>query len=421
MRVLLFRYGIRKENFGPLDDLAAIEPPIWMLAKRSQLTSAGHQVYMIDNELDGLSREDLARFITDNTIEEVQIWPTGNHPSAYIHQREGVDALLAYIQTLGVRAEIMYKLDFNPTQVSFDWDLVSLQSYRAHNWHCWGGLPRTPYATLFTSIGCPFNCKFCSIKDFYGLRYAPRDIVPIVKDLEAFVRQGVRNIKMMDELFFWDRYGQFEYLCDHIAEYNKGIKGLNIWAYARIDTINKRMLKSASKAGVRWIGLGIESGNEKIRKSVSKGNFTNQEVKDICQMIRDQGMFIGGNFMFGFPEDSLETMQETLDFALDLKCEFTNLYTTMAYPGSQLYDLAQDNQWELPPSWIGYSQYAYECFPLRTRYLDNKQVLKFRDGAFDYFYSDPDYREHMKRQFGQSVLAELDTMIAVKLKRKLLE
>jgi radical SAM superfamily enzyme YgiQ (UPF0313 family) len=181
------------------------------------------------------------------------------------------------------------------------------------------------------------------------------------------------------------------------------------------------MLKYASKAGVRWIGLGIESGNEKIRKSVSKGNFTNQEVKDICQMIRDQGMFIGGNFMFGFPEDSLETMQETLDFALDLKCEFTNLYTTMAYPGSQLYDLAQDNQWELPPSWIGYSQYAYECFPLRTRYLDNKQVLKFRDGAFDYFYSDPDYREHMKRQFGQSVLAELDTMIAVKLKRKLLE
>ena len=116
-------------------------------------------------------------------------------------------------------------------------------------------------------------------------------------------------------------------------------------------------------------------------------------------------------------------MNETLDLALRINSEWVNFYSAMAYPGSQLYPLAQKNKWELPddkggPGWIGYSQHSYDTLPLRTNHLKASEVLDFRDKAFDTYFNSNDYLSMIKNKFGEDTKSHILKMSEHKLKRK---
>jgi hypothetical protein len=114
-------------------------------------------------------------------------------------------------------------------------------------------------------------------------------------------------------------------------------------------------------------------------------------------------------------------MRETLELAIEANCEFANFYCAMAYPGSKLYQMALEQDWNLPATWIGYSQHSYESHPLRTEALTSAEVLKFRDEAFTRYFSNARYLDLVRRRFGEDVLSHVQQMTQVGLKRKLLE
>lgn len=120
-----------------------------------------------------------------------------------------------------------------------------------------------------------------------------------------------------------------ERFCDRVIE--RGLD-MNFWSYARVDTILEALLPKMKKAGLNWLCLGIESANERVCASVNK--MLRRDIVSTVRKIQDHGICIIGNYMFGLPEEDAGTMQETLDLALELNCEFVNFYTVMAYPGS---------------------------------------------------------------------------------------
>jgi hypothetical protein len=139
--------------------------------------------------------------------------------------------------------------------------------------------------------------------------------------------------------------------------------------------------------------------------------------------VRDHGINVGANYIFGLPDDTLASMRETLDMALALNAPWANFYSAMAYPGSQLYPLAKERGWRLPddpggPGWIGYSQHAYDCLPLPTEALSATEVLAFRDAAFEEYFGDASYQDGVRRQFGQPVLDHIRGMLEYKLPRR---
>jgi anaerobic magnesium-protoporphyrin IX monomethyl ester cyclase len=152
------------------------------------------------------------------------------------------------------------------------WDLLDMTRYRAHNWHCFGHLEaRAPYASLQTSLGCPFTCSFCCINSPFGtpmLRtWSPDNVIA---QIDRLVRDyGVSNIKIPDEMFVLNRRHVIG-ICDRIIE--RGYR-LNIWAYARVDTVQDEVLAKLARAGFTWLGLGIESGSQHVRDGVEKGRF----------------------------------------------------------------------------------------------------------------------------------------------------
>ncbi|MDO8716343.1 MAG: radical SAM protein [Dehalococcoidales bacterium] len=297
------------------------------------------------------------------------------------------------------------------------WDLLPMDKYRAHNWHCFDNIDqRQPYAVVYTSLGCPFNCSYCNIHALYdgkaGIRF--RSPEKVVEEIGFLVKNyKVRNIKFLDELFAL-KEDRVMRICDLIIQ---GGYDLNIWAYARVDTVNDKMLKRMKQAGINWLAYGFESANADVRRGVSK-KFEEDVVSKAVAMTQAAGIYIIGNYIFGLPDDNQETMRETLDMAKSFNFEYVNFYAAMAYPGSQLYKDAITQGIALPEGWYAYSQYAAETLPLPTKYLSAAEVLRFRDNAFKEYFSNPKYIAMIKGKFGPKVVEHIEGMLKHEIRRK---
>ena len=102
--------------------------------------------------------------------------------------------------------------------------------------------------------------------------------------------------------------------------------------------------RNVKKAGVNWLGLGIENPDNENRRVIHKEGFKEVSVLDQISSIREAGINVGGNYIFGLPFDDNRTMNNTLDFALENPTEMANFYCAMAYPGSPLYTYRREAQ-----------------------------------------------------------------------------
>ena len=310
------------------------------------------------------------------------------------------------------------------------WDLLpSLNNYRTAGWHSWSNnSEKQPFAALYTSLGCPYTCSFCMIniinrtdnsdnissQDSNIFRWWSPEF--IIKQFDYFAEQGVKNVKIADELFVLNP-NHFMKICDLIIERNYNF---NIWAYSRIDTCKPQYLEKLKKAGVNWLGLGIENPSSVIRKEVHKDAFKNVKIIDIINSMRDAGINVAANYIFGLPEETKESLEFTYNFAEETNTEMVNFYSAMAYPGSPLYLESKKNNVLLPKTYSGYSQHSYDTQNLPSKHLSAAEILAFRDKSWDKYHTNPKYLKLLEKKFGLNALNNLKETAKIKLKRKIL-
>lgn len=465
---------------------AAIEPPVWSGLIAEFLRNRGCSVAMLDAEAEGLTCDETADRVADadpvlivymiygqqpsastqcmpagrkvaarvNQLSDRPSLVIGTHASAlaertlrdepytYVCRGEGPYSVLALVEHLKGRRAVteveglvywdgdfvrsndwankIKDLDTELPQQA--WDLLDMKKYRSHNWQGLGNLAaREPYVSIQTSLGCPYRCSFCCINAPFGgsgIRYWSPET--IVKQIDHVVTTyGARTIKIPDEMFVLNKRHVLG-ICDLLIERNYD---LNIWAYARIDTVRPEFLERLRRAGFQWLGIGIESASKYVRDGVVKGKFGNEDVDDTIKRIRDHGINVSANYIFGLPDDTYESMGGTLNMALRLNTEWANFYSAMAYPGSQLYGIAHERGWPLPddpigPGWIGYSQHSYHTLPLPTEHLSPIEVLAFRDRAFEEYFNDSNYHAMLRARFNQAAVDHIKEMTALKLRRR---
>lgn len=316
------------------------------------------------------------------------------------------------------RIQFIKDLDALPVD---GWDLLEDNHYRNHQQFAFEDLSkRDRYGCIMTSLGCPYQCTYCAICRFSGeknIRYKSPERA--IEEVDYWVKKhNVYYLRVYDECFTFNKEHVHRF-CDLLIE--RGYK-LSLWINARTDLVDEELLAKMYKAGVRWIGYGFESGSKKIRGLVKKDQYTVDQIKHCVKITHDAGIYICSNFMFGLPDDDYETMQDSLNLARELCCEHPNFYCTMPYPGSKLYSDCVRDGVELPSSWLGYTQLGYECHPMATKYLTAKEVLAFRDKAFDEFYANNDaYFDNLRQKFGEEPVKLVKKMLGHKLKRRLLE
>ena len=292
----------------------------------------------------------------------------------------------------------------------YAWDLLPFNNrpfdlYRAPMWHAeYNSENRTPYAAIQTSLGCQFGCNFCMINilnrndndeigvagNYSGMRFWSTEF--IIKEFEKLINYGVYTIKITDEMFLLNpKY--YKPLCEKLAEKNSN-DHFKIWAYSRIDTVKRpEILQLVRKAGIKWLCLGIESGDKKVRLEVAKGKFEDVDVRTVVKKIHDADIEVLGNYIFGLPGDNFETMKKTLDLSKELCTSGWNAYAAMALPGSQLYKDAIEKNIKLPESYEGYSFHAYNTIPLPTDELPAYKILEFRDKAYIDYHTAPSFQK----------------------------
>jgi len=234
--------------------------------------------------------------------------------------------------------------------------------------------------------------------------------------MKKLAELGVKTLRISDEMFFLNK----KYYTPILQDLADNEYDFNMWAYTRVDTVRSDALELFKKAGVNWLALGIEAGNQSVRQEVSKGSFKEVNIRDVCRSIQDYGVYLINNYIFGFPEDNFDTMQETLNLALELNSEMANMYPCQALPGSPMYHIAKKNGWKLPESYEGYAFLSYESEPLETNFLSAAEVLKFRDDAWQTYFTNPAYLSLVEQRFGSQERSNVEEMTRVKLKRKLL-
>ncbi len=476
--LLLVNPSAKLENYGPLTPFSAIEPPLWAALIAAYIRQHDYSVEILDAEAEGMDALQTAEAIHSRqprlcaivvlginpsvsstpkmtavrklvSLLKHDVWMvlTGLHPSAlpektlqetgvFVAQGEGFQTILGLL-----RADLQGDLDDVPglwwregiikdtikcgppaPLVDVDdlpmaaWDLLPMEKYRCHNWQALGDPERrSPYAMVYTSLGCCFTCSYCNIHAMYGgkpgIRY--RNPLKVAAEIDYLVRtHDVHIFKFMDEMFALKK-GHVMETCEAIAALGHD---LNIWAYARADTLTPDMAQAMRRAGIRWLCFGFESASEAVRLGVAK-RYHQEEIARVVALCRWAGINIIANFLVGLPDDDLETMQETLDMAKRFNFEYFNLYACAAYPGSPLYEEAVAKGLRLPREWEDWSQFSPNFLPMPTKHLTAGQVLEFRDRAFREYFSRAEYLAMVREKFGEVAVRHIEEMLKVKVVR----
>lgn len=483
MDIVLVHPGASHGIYGSdlAKSLVAVEQPLWPRLIAGALMNRKFTVDIIDAEAENLGSDEVAIRVSNLFPKLVGIVVSGHQPSASTQQMVGASVIAKRIKSICPESKVVMLgnhpsalpertlreedvdfvcdgegpmtlaglldgntlseipglvwwngkticrntlaplLDLNSDFHGDVWNLLNMKLYRSHNWHRFGSLSkRQPYAAIYTSLGCSYKCSFCMINVFqHTNRYRMRDPKLVVDEMVMLNREyGVETFKFVDELFVLNRR-HCEAVCNGIIDAGLGDK-ISSWCYSRVDSVLSGMLPLFRRAGFNWFALGIESGSKYVRDGASK-RLKNDDIKTVVRTIQAADINVIGNYIFGLPDDDMDSMRETLNLSLDLNTEFANFYSAMAYPGSPLYDEAINNGWTLPETWGGYSQHNRLTRPLDTRHVSGAVVLKFRDEAFTTYYKNPAYQDMILKKFGQETLDHVKDMIRYELPRKLLQ
>ncbi len=192
---------------------------------------------------------------------------------------------------------------------------------------------RRNYTVCNTSRGCPFNCIFCESS---GSKWRARSAHNIVEEFEeCYEKYGIREIDIFDSSFTVSKKRVLK-VCQLLIE--KGLSKKMIWdVRSRVDTVDEEMLDALKEAGCYRIYYGIESGNPEILKKLRK-DVNLERIEKIISKTDQIGISPFGYFLIGNPDETLDDIQQTIDFAMKLPLDFAIFNCLTAFPKTELYD-----------------------------------------------------------------------------------
>lgn len=215
-----------------------------------------------------------------------------------------------------------------------DWEQMDPRTYKKAP-H--GALIKNfPVAIIVTTIGCPFDCKFCASPRIWKrtIRYRSPDYV--IEEMKYLINNfGVKEIHFEDDNLTLKRE-HVQSICKKIISNKLRIS----WACPngiRADKIDLDLLKLMKESGCYYLAFGFESGNQEILNNVNK-EIKLETLRNAAVLADKVGIMTQGFFIFGLPGETKETVQETIDFAKSTPLNRAQFLLLDVFPGSQLWD-----------------------------------------------------------------------------------
>lgn len=231
---------------------------------------------------------------------------------------------------------------------------------------------------IMTSRGCPHNCTYCSVTQFYGFRFRHRHVDDIIKEIENI---DDRWIAFIDDNIYGD--------IRHSKELFKNMKSLKVkWAGQGDMRIarNPELLQLARESGCEWLFMGIETISTENLKSIHKSFNMGDQYKEAIAKIKSTGIKVFGSFIFGLENDDQSVFERTVQFGIDNKLDGANFYILTPFPGTELFAQMDKQGLLLHKDW---SKYDANHVVFNHKKLTKEQLEDGLIYAYKNFYSIP--------------------------------
>ena len=210
-----------------------------------------------------------------------------------------------------------------------------------------GGYQRHPYVSFYTGRGCKSRCTFCLWpQTISGHRYRHRSVPKVIDEVKFILREmpEVKEIFFDDDTLA-DAHDFVVELSGELRKLGFGTRGFPVtWGCNAKANVPQPVLKAMKEGGCRVLLVGYESGNQQILHNIKKGLRTDvarQFTKDAHAL----GLTIHGTFILGLPGETLETIEETINYAKEINPHTIQVSLAAPYPGTFLYKQATENGW----------------------------------------------------------------------------
>ena len=261
------------------------------------------------------------------------------------------------------------------------WDLVSLRNYVLP-------LVDKPYVIVETSRGCPYSCDFCVAPIHQGHKFRERGAKDLVDEIERTYREhGIEFFYLWGDTVTLN-VKTFTAFCDELIARALPIQW---FGNARADNLtDPAFVHRLRRSGCWMLALGVESESDVMRKDMAK-RLEGQKIRTAFANMRDAGVKSFAFFIFGYPGETAASMEQTVDYAIELDPDFANFYPAVPYPGTALYEKVVREGLLPPQAGTDWARLEYSYYVLEGNGLNHRLVMQAINRAKRRFFLRPGY------------------------------
>lgn len=193
--------------------------------------------------------------------------------------------------------------------------------------------PPQAFKYIFAIRGCPYNCTFCGSRNIWTRKVRFRSVENIVAEMQEIQKAGVRYVHFDDDTFGVNKTF-IQKLCTAVR---RKCPDLNWSCEIHVKLVDRETIALMKSAGCRQILLGVESGNDEMLKRIRK-NITVEEACSAAKIIKRQGIYLKAFFIVGFPEETEDTLNDTISAMSSIPADVVIYSIFTPYMGTELFD-----------------------------------------------------------------------------------
>jgi anaerobic magnesium-protoporphyrin IX monomethyl ester cyclase len=417
-----------------VDENRGVTPPMGLLYLQSAIEHSRHESVFLDANLEGWDHEKAAEqvlsykpdiiglqamtftlpdaYLLAKEIKridpKVKIIIGGPHATIYPKETAGLDAVdfafagegeVDFISFLDVFTDldarskipgIAYKINGGVSYTTCrgllqDLDSVNYPARKSSKYAQYSSVlaKRNPITVMITSRGCPFQCVFCNRM---GRKYRYHSAGYVLGEIDEIVKLGIKEIFIHDDTFTLKRERVMEICQGFIAR-----KADIVWeARTRVDCVDEEMLALMRKAGCIRLSFGVESGSEKVLKSMRKA-IEPALVEKVFKWCRKEGILTLADFMFGNLDEEMDDIKKSIDLSKRINPDFVQYSICSPYPDTPLYKMGLENGLITHDLWLEFAKDPLCKFnsPVWTQHFSEEELKKITTAAYKAFYMNP--------------------------------
>ncbi|MBW2996313.1 B12-binding domain-containing radical SAM protein [Candidatus Woesearchaeota archaeon] len=416
--------------------VGVVYPPLGLMYLASSLEQGGHDVKIIDTEVDGLSKQEIVKIVVREKPDVVGITSTtpihhkaielfkvikeadssimtlsgGPHPTSLpedtlkecaeidiviIGEAEETIREVCDSKKLSDIKGICYrkngKIKFSgERELIKDLDKIPLPARHLvkNKKYLWsvpkkGIIPITP---VMTTRGCPYKCIFCSQLVIFGNCMRYRSVDNVVKEIDEIVNKyKINHLVFYDDTLGLNRKLTYE-LVDAIKK--SGLE-FTFEGMTRVNIIDRELLQKLKSIGLNRLSFGVESGNQHILDASKKG-ITLEQIKKAYELTSELGIETRMSIVLGLPFETKKSIEKTIKFMKSLECYQAYVNIGTPFPGTEYYDMAVKGYGGiklLTKDWKEFRRWGNAVIEVND--LKRDDLIKYQKKALMNFYMTP--------------------------------